>query len=147
MRKNIVLVGIGIFLVLSFAPSLAHAQKAQNVQDAVWADGRLYGTTLTPTNVPAKGPFDVILNFAGSGLDGQRSVSDSKPGDSDYNGGRWAVYMVTFTSQGMTIHDPDGDGKVNFELMSYEQVLEHRDLGHLTIGSEAVRYFLCPLHP
>jgi len=120
--------------------------QAKVIRDAIWSDGELFGVTITPNDVPVKGPFDKLYNFADSGLAGQRSVSESKPGDPDYNGGRWEVLPVTFTAQGVSIHDPDGDGEVNFELTSAEQVLAHVQLGHLTIG-DPVRYFVCPLHP
>ena len=79
-----------------------------------------------------------------SGLTGQRSVSESAPGDRNYNGGRWSVKAVFFTDLGKTIHDPDNDGTVNFELTSAEKVLEHEALGHLTIIDTAI-YFECPL--
>jgi len=120
--------------------------QAKSIANAIWADGELFGVTLTPKDVPNKGPFDIIYNFADSGLAGQRGISDSKPGDTDYNGGRWEVKLVTFTDQGKSVHDPDGDGVVNFELKSAEDVITHAGLGHLTI-SEPVRYFVCPLHP
>ncbi len=81
-----------------------------------------------------------------SGLEGQRSVAESAPGDPDYNGGRWDVQMVVFTEQGMAVHDPDGDGMVNFELTSAEQVLDHADLDHIIIN-DANFYFECPLLP
>ncbi len=125
---------------------IAVAAQAKVIRDAIWSDGELFGVTLTPNDVPVKGPFDALYNFDDSGLEGQRSVSESKPGDQDYNGGRWKVLPVTFTAQGVSIHDPDGDGVVNFELKSAEEVMAHIELGHLTVG-DPVRYFVCPLHP
>ena len=137
---------IVVVLALLLAVSSAIPASAKTIPSAIWADGELFGVTLTPKDVPMKGPFDALYNFDGSGLSGQRSVSESKPGDRDYNGGRWEVLPVTFTALGLSIHDPDGDGVVNFELTSDTQLLAHEALGHLTIGSP-VRYFLCPLHP
>jgi hypothetical protein len=133
----------GILFMVVLAVSIVYAKV---IPDAIWTDGELFGTTITPKDVPNQGPFDKLYNFDESGLSGQRSVSESKPGDTDYNGGRWEVLPVTFTEMGMSIHDPDGDGQVNFELTSAEQVLQHASLGHLTIG-EPIRYFVCPLHP
>jgi hypothetical protein len=81
-----------------------------------------------------------------SGLMGQRAVSSAAPGDRDYNGGRWSVQMVSFTTTGIAVHDPDGDGNVNFELTSETEVLAHQLLGHITI-MDANFYFECPLIP
>ena len=120
--------------------------EAKVIRDAIWADGELFGVTITPNDVPKKGPFDVIYNFGNSGLDGQRGISETKPGDTDYNGGRWEVLPATFTEEGKDVHDPDGDGTVNFELKSAEAVMDHVVLGHLTVG-DPIRYFVCPLHP
>lgn len=120
--------------------------QAKVIRNAIWVDGELFGVTLTPNDVPMKGPFDVLYNFAQSGLEGQRSVSETKPGDTDYNGGRWEVLPVTFTELGLSVHDPDGDGTVNFELVSDQEIWEHEALGHLIIG-DPIRYFVCPLHP
>ena len=119
-------------------------------QGAVWNDGQLYGTVLTPTLLPDNAPdisFDKLYNFDNSGLRGQRSVSDAAPGDRDYNGGRWMIFAVTFTSLGKSIHDPDGDGVVNVELKSEEKVLEHEILGHIVISDEPIKRFECPLIP
>jgi hypothetical protein len=88
----------------------------------------------------------MIYSFMMSGLEGQRGVAESAPGDRDYNGGRWDVQMVTFTEIGKAVHDPDGDGMVNFELTSAEQVLAHEGLGHIIIN-DADFYFECPLLP
>lgn len=117
---------------------------------AIWNDGKLWGTVLTPTDLPTKAPdnsFDKLYNFDDSGLKGQRSVSEAAPGDKDYNGGRWMVLAVTFTALGKSIHDPDGDGMVNFELTSDSDVLHHEELGHLIISEEPVKLFECPLVP
>lgn len=144
---------LGAVLVLGVAlaslPSAA-AQATPVRQPAIWVDGDLYGTVLTPATFKGAAPdhsFDALYNFDNSGLMGQRSVSEAAPGDPDYNGGRWMVFAVTFTDLGMSIHDPGGDGMVDFELTSEEQVLEHAALGHLVISEEPVTLFECPLLP
>ena len=81
-----------------------------------------------------------------SGLSGQRSVAEAAPGDRDFNGGRWDVQMAVFTAQGLMDHDPDGDGLVDFELTSAEEVEAHEQLGHIVIN-DANFYFECPLLP
>ncbi len=134
--------------LLAAAPVLTRAGSATKVKGAIWANGALYDTVLTPTSfkAPPSHSVDLLYNFGMSGLQGQRSVSESAPGDPTYNGGRWWVQMVVFTAQGAAVHDPDGDGIVNFELMSAAEVLQHAALGHLEIFDAGV-YFECPLLP
>jgi hypothetical protein len=147
MRKLVIAVILSIALLAVAMPVYANGGGATRVHQAIWVDGLLYGTVLTPTDLPQKGKFNKIYNFDNSGLMGQRAVADAKPGDKDYRGGRWEVYLVTFTEAGIAVHDPDGDGVVNFELMSDAEVLHHAmDLGHLVI-SGPVKWFVCPVIP
>ncbi len=145
MRKYIM---VAIFLALTMlvltAPVYAVAPK---VPQAIWADGILFGTVVTPAELPNHGKFNALYNFDGSGLAGQRSISEAKPGDKDYRGGRWEVFPVTFTALGKAIHDTDNDGIVNFELTSDAQLMHHATLGHLTISGSPIVRFVCPLIP
>jgi hypothetical protein len=56
----------------------------------IWADDHMYRSVVTPAvfNNP-RGPFDELYNGDFKGKVGH--ISDSKPGDQDYNGGRWHV--------------------------------------------------------
>jgi hypothetical protein len=129
--------------------SLASAQGATVIaEDAIWADGELYGTVVTPTSFknPPQRSTDIIYSFAMNELQGQRSVSEAAPGDRDYNGGRWSVHFAFFTPLGESVHDGDNDGIVDFELVSAEEVLAHEALGHIEIV-KANFYFACPLLP
>jgi hypothetical protein len=128
--------------------SAIYAGGAIRVAEAIWVDGELYDTIITPTTfvAPPEHSTDIIYSFMMSGLNGQRSVAESAPGDSDYNGGRWDVQMVSFTGLGKNVHDPDGNGIVNFELVSAEEVIAHEQLGHIVIN-DANFYFECPLLP
>jgi len=59
----------------------------------IWADGRLFDSIVTPASFkPGSGNFDILYN--GSFKDGIGHISESKPGDQDYNGGRWSVYVL-----------------------------------------------------
>ena len=62
----------------------------------IWADGELFGTVGTPTSLPEdQGPFDKLFQAApGSFKDGVGAISESKPGDQDWNGGRWEIYKL-----------------------------------------------------
>lgn len=124
------------------------AAPATRVSGAIWAHDTLYDTVITDTSfhLPPLHSTDVLYNFMMSGLTGQRSVSDSAPGDRNFNGGRWAVKVVVFTDTGKAVHDPDQDGAVNFELTSAAEVYAHAQLGHLEIIDTSI-YFECPLLP
>lgn len=126
----------------------ALADRATRVENAIWVHDQLYGTvgTVTAFESPPPRSTDIIFSFMNSGLTGQRSVAQYAPGDPEYNGGRWNVMLVTFTDMGKDVHDPDGDGEVNFELTNAEDVLHHAELGHLAITHPGV-YFECPLLP
>jgi hypothetical protein len=69
----------------------------------------------------------------GSGL---INVAEAKPGDQDFNGGRWMVLPVTWAV-----------GVTPTQLTSAEQVHAYAAAGMLTIASTPVRQFLCPVIP
>ncbi len=132
----------GIFVLTMVAAAVAIAGVGPPAADAIWADGDLYATVGTPSNLPDRGPKDGLFVF--SGLEGQRPVSESKPGDSDHNGGRRQVYALDFTDDGVAVHDPDGNGVADFELTGWEMVQHHIALGHLP-PVDMGPSFVCPL--
>jgi hypothetical protein len=145
--KKLIL-SLTVMMILAVG-SLASAQGATVIaENAIWANGQLYGTVVTPTSFknPPQRSTDIIYSFAMNELQGQRSVSEAAPGDRDYNGGRWSVHFAFFTALGETVHDADDDGVVDFELTSAEEVLAHEALGHIEIV-KANFYFVCPLLP
>jgi len=148
MKNSVGLTSILAVLVFAMTAATATAGPAVKVQDAIWAHDALYDTVVTDTSftAPPQHSTDIIYSFMMSGLDGQRSVAEAAPGDPGFNGGRWDVYIVTFTPAGVAVHDPDGDGLVNFELTNAEDVLLHEQLGHLVINP-ANFYFECPMIP
>ena len=132
-------------LLLATLPTAAQA-KAMRVEDALWAGGVTWDTVLTPTAFknPPLHSVDLLFDFSMSGLMGQRGVAESYPGQRDYNGGRWWVQMVVFTPEGIAAHDADGDGMIDAELTSAEEVLNDMDMGYVDIF-ETATYFECPL--
>lgn len=134
-------VGLGLA-----APLSALAGKATRVADAIWVHDTLYGTVATDTVFKAPPPHstDIIFSFAGSGLEGQRSVAVYAPGDRGYNGGRWNVMAVSYTESGKAVFDSDKDGTTDAELTNAEDLLEAAELGYLTIAEPGI-YFECPL--
>lgn len=98
----------------------------------IWADCDLYGGIVTPATFdPANGPFDEIY-VAGftTFKDGIGAISESKPGDQDYNGGRWHVNVL---NQGV---DPT----------KYLNACSVEDLD-LNDFDSTPTYFECPLLP
>ena len=148
MKSKLVTTLAMFSLLALIVPAPAHAKGPLRASAAIWSHGELYGTVGTPAvfTSPPEGTTDTLYNFGMSGLEGQRAISASAPGDQDFNGGRWSVVLVTFTDQGKAVHDPDGDGVVNFELTSEEDVMNHVALGHLILTGTDI-YFECPMLP
>ena len=61
----------------------------------IWADCELFVSVATPATFdPANGAFDELY-AGGSGFkDGVPLISESKPGDQDYSGGRWHLNVL-----------------------------------------------------
>jgi hypothetical protein len=124
-----VLLATALISVLSFPPALAGGVGPPG--GTIWADDTAYMTVATPTSLPHPdgAKFDVIYTFPGTSL---ASVSEVKPGDSDYNGGRWHVYEVTFLTISPTQFTNDQD------------ILDAAASGQVLITATDV-YFVCPL--
>jgi hypothetical protein len=101
-----------------------------------YVDGTRYRTVGTPTDFSQTGAppssFDRIY-VLGSGL---ANVAEAKPGDRDFNGGRWMVLPVTWAA-----------GVTPMQLTSAEEVEGYADAGMLTIASSPVKLFECPVIP
>lgn len=100
-----------------------------------YVDDVRYRTVGTPTDFFGTGApastYDKIYAL-GPGL---INVADAKPGDTDFNGGRWAVYPVTW-APGVTPMQATNDG----------QILAWQDAGLLTIASAPVKEFFCSVN-
>lgn len=101
---------------------------------AFYVDGERYRTVGTPTDFSHTGApassFDRIYALG----DGLANVAEAKPGDRDFNGGRWMVLPVTWHTAPV-------------QLTSAEQVEAYADAGWLTIAATPVREFECPVIP
>lgn len=134
---------ISFVLTIAFVFSVTSISQAGGPPGgAIWADGYAYKTIATPAHFKNKGPKDGIYVF--DNLEGQNPVAEAKPGDQDYNGGRWQVYVLDFTDEGLAIHDADNNGMADFELTSWEDVQAHIGLGHLEMVAMGPS-FECPL--
>lgn len=111
-------------------PSLFKANRG----GAIWADGELFGTVGTPAHFkPGNGPFDELYNVAPAGAtfkNGVTAISESKPGDQDFNGGRWHVNIL----------------KEGVPTEKYSNACRVEDLD-LTDFVGTGTYFECPLLP
>ena len=129
----LLLIAIGAILVMTNAASADPGNGATVVKEgAIYYDGVLYRTVLTPTDLPDKAPeksFDILYNF---GMGGQPSVAEAAPGVKGYNGGRWIVYAVSFNV-------------APYELTSVQEVLDAEAAGDITISDEPVKRFVCPM--
>jgi hypothetical protein len=156
MMKNLfrqVLPGAIAFLLvfgLSLAP-VAALPGAPTFSPALWGDGELWGTKaaaiIPPPNGRNNDSFDALFVVVNSNNPmGQLPVAEAAPRNFDYNGGRWYTHTVEWTASGFAAH-----GIVPV-LKSYDEVMFHYSLGHLTItpGSPAggpPDFFECPLLP
>lgn len=101
---------------------------------AFYVDGAQYRTVGTPTDLSGTGApastYDTIYAL-GAGL---ANVAESKPGDTDYNGGRWMVIPIEWAA-----------GVTPVQLVSDAEVYAAQAAGWLTIGSAPVKQFVCPV--
>jgi hypothetical protein len=101
---------------------------------AFYVDGDLYRTVGTPTDLFGTGApestYDVIYALGGDLL----NVAESKPGDRDYNGGRWLVLPITWA-----------DDVEPVQFKNDDDILAAAEAGDLTIGSTPVKSFVCPV--
>ena len=103
--------------------------------DAFYVDGAVYQTIGTPTDLSGTGApastFDTLYAIEGQML----AVAEAKPGDTDYNGGRWMRFPVTWNI-------PEED---RYLLDSEEAVLAAAETGDVTIAAEPDAQFVCPV--
>jgi hypothetical protein len=105
--------------------------KGPNPRPQVWADGELFQSIVTPaTFKPTAGNFDELYVIGLPEAPPQRLISDSKPGDQDYNGGRWHVNTL----------------KAGVNPDKYMNATGVADLDLSDFESQPV-YFECPLLP
>lgn len=131
MRRAITAaLGAGILLVAVTATALAGGPPGIGF----YVDGSLYRTVGTPTDFSGTGApastYDRIFALG----DGLRNVAEAKPGDQDYNGGRWMVLPVTWITAPR-------------QLTSAEEVMAAANSGELTIATQPAKQFLCPVIP
>ena len=128
-RLASVLAATGLLVSIAAAPVAAGGPPSLSF----YIDGSRYRTVGTPTDFSNTGAPDFTYDriyALGSGL---INVAEAKPGDRDFNGGRWAVMPVTWNT-------------TPTQLTSAEEVEAWADAGLLTIGATPVRLFFCSVN-
>ncbi len=149
-RKLTLILSVIVLSLMAVVPALAAPGKP-NFGPALYADGQTWGTKgaagLPAPNDNNLGSFDKLYVIVNSNNPmGQMPVAEAAPGNPAYNGGRWYTQTVEWTASGFADH-----GTVPV-LTSYADIMDHYNLGHLTItaGSPAggpPNFFECPLLP
>lgn len=121
---------VGAALAASAFATLAAAGGPPKL--GFYVDDVRYRTVGTPTDFSGTGApastYDTIYAL-GNGL---ANVAEAKPGDSDFNGGRWAVRPITWHTTPV-------------QLTNDGQVLAWADAGLLSIG-DPVKWFFCSVN-
>ena len=102
--------------------------------------GNLYynGTIVRTVVSPAAFPNEGLDNFykVTNGATGQLGIAAVAPGSSDYHGGHWKVFTVSFNS-----------GVTPVLLTSEQAVLSVQNAVMVTVTRNAAADFLCPVQP
>jgi len=151
MFRKTISVAFVLVLALAIAGPAAANPGKPNFGAALYGDGQVWGTkgaaAIPAPNAHNLQSFDKLFVVTNSNNPGtQLPVAEAAPGNPNFNGGRWFTHTVTWTQAGFDAH-----GIVPI-LKSYDDVMLHYSLGHLTIaaGSPAggpPPYFECPLLP
>lgn len=100
---------------------------------ALFYNGQTVGTVATPTSMPGRGVDTIFV--VSNGQEGQLGVTTVAPGDKNYHGGRWAVYVVTWES----------DAPVPL-FTSATAVWDALATGDLSMMRMPDADFVCPVH-
>lgn len=124
--------GIIIALALVFVAGAADLTNAQGrPRPSAWADCELYGAVVAPAQFnPSSTPFDELYGGTSGFKGGAPLISESKPGDQDYNGGRWHMNLL----------------KAGVPADKYSNACSVEDLD-LNDFMSTGNYFECPLTP
>jgi hypothetical protein len=126
------LAAVGLLVAIAVGPASAGVGPPHA---GFYIDGTVYRTIGTPTDFSKTdaqaSSFDTLyqLDEPGTGL---LDVATAAPGDPGYNGGRWMVFAITWNVPPV-------------QLTSDEQVLQYAVNGWITISSDPVKLFECPV--
>jgi hypothetical protein len=132
-RTLLPLAGSMLLLALIASPTAAGGPPAAGF----YVDGLAYRTVAAPNDLIGTGApsssFDTLYAVEGQTL----AVAAAAPGDTDYNGGRWMRFPVTWNI-------PEAE---RYLLDSEEAVLAAAQAGDVTIADQPDAQFTCPVIP
>lgn len=132
------------FLALAGLAVAAPAQAGVS-GPAFWIDGTMYRTVATPTDLSGTGApestYDAIYDFGGA----QANVAEAKPGDTDFNGGRWAVHQLAFPT-GYDAALASGDTNANGSIDSTAELQRAFDDGTAVDTGTILKRFVCTVN-
>lgn len=133
ITRRLAAAAAAIALLASIGASSALAGGPPSL--AFYVDDVRYRTVGTPTDLSGTGApastYDKIYDL-GTGI----NVAEAKPGDRDFNGGRWQVFVVAWAP-----------GVAPVQYTNDQQILAAQAAGLLTIGTTPVKSFVCPVIP
>jgi hypothetical protein len=127
-RLHIVAITAAVLAGLLVTSTVAFAQGGPRPRPDTWVDGERFAGVVTPATFdPANGNFDELYMCTDGTTfkDGVPLISESGPGDQDYNGGRWHLNVSTNC-------DPTADSVEDLNLSAF---------------TSTDMYFECPLLP
>lgn len=129
MKKAIAVTFVLALLLVAAVPGFA----AQPGFGFLFYEGGTVRTVAPPAATPQEG-IDPIYVFPEGGAEGQLSVTAVAPGDTNYHGGHWAVYVVTWNT-------------APYLLTSDDAVLAAAAAGDVTVTRTPENDILCPVQP
>jgi hypothetical protein len=126
-RLQIVAISVSVLAALLVTSAVAFAQGTLP-RPETWVDGERFAGVVAPATFdPANGNFDELYMCTDGSTfkDGVPLISESGPGDLDYNGGRWHLNVSTNC-------DPTADSVEDLDLSDFQST---------------DTYFECPLLP
>jgi hypothetical protein len=131
VRRSVLAAMVGMILTAGAATSASAAGGA--TKGTLFFNGGIH-TVVVPAALPNGGvdPFCKVTN----GAAGQLGIAAVAPGSGDYQGGAWAVSLVTFKS-----------AVAPYLLMSAQAVLSAQQKGNLTVVRRPDLDFRCPVQP
>ena len=129
-KLHLALFAAAALAATAVAAHQADAQGNPRMRPTAWADCEFFRSIVTPATFhPDAGNFDEL--YGGTMFkDGVPLISESKPGDQDYNGGRWHMNVL----------------KKGVEASKYADACTVEDLDLEDFESTDM-YFECPLLP
>jgi hypothetical protein len=132
MLRRIGAAAMAAVMLISVAASTVAAGGPPKL--SFYVDDVRYRTVGTPTDFTNTGAPDSSFDKIYALGPGLINVAEAKPGDTDFNGGRWQVFPISWNISPVQ-YTNDG------------QILYAASQGWLTIASSPAREFFCSVSP